>query len=260
MFSEKRFFVLVLVLCLVGLVGPATAAKPGKVQKPITARFDLQMKIWQYTRSTYDRKRRDQCSGALFRARGAGEQTMRVRIPRTRVTVKRIPEWVLGHPVYRMWPVGYRPDFMAPYRVRVAADRRANHHVNELEPPRRDCAEGGPDAREPDPDCGPRSVHGRLDLLPPFMGASRGLGIRLGGPYRPGGFEDLIDSVYEQCALDGPQGLINPKKRPVIAAAKLFGKRKKILASGAERRVRQVSGGRITTTMKWNLVLTRRKK
>lgn len=183
---------------------------------------------------------------------------MVVRIPRVRVTVSRVPEWIFGDTVTRMWPRGYRQDYLAPFRVTVKADRRASSNSVVVVPPEHPCAEGPPDARKPEPDCGLRVLRGRLSLLPAFARRGPGLGIKVRGPYMAGGFEDLVEQVYRQCEMRGPSALQEDGPTAVISARKLFGPKRRLVATDRHRTVNGSGDNRSETTTTWRMVLTRR--
>ncbi|MDQ2621580.1 MAG: hypothetical protein M3Y45_00910 [Actinomycetota bacterium] len=262
--------VLLAAVLILGVSAPAGASPPAKQPGPTTsaaarkpnpprlkaAKFDLTFVARQTSRWSYDEHDHDLCSGGVLRNRGSGAQTMVVRIPKVRVTVARVPEMIVGDVVTRMWPRGSRKNFLAPYRVDVQVNRTATDSSEVVVPPARTCAEGGPDAREPEPDCGSRKLRGRLDLLPPFARRGPGLGIETQGPYMAGGFEDLVGGVYKQCQFRGPDGL-RKTGTTVISARKLFGSKPRLVAGDSRQASSGTDGNISRTTTRWRMVLTR---
>lgn len=264
MFSEIRsVLVLLAALLMLGGASSAAAASVSKVPsspRAKAAKFDLRFVARQTTKWRYDEHDHDLCSGGVTRARGSGSQSMVVRIPRVRVTVSRVPEWIFGDTVTRMWPRGYRQDYLAPFRVTVKVDREASSNSAVVVPPDRQCADGSPDAREPEPDCGARTLRGRLSLLPPFARRGSGLGIKVRGPYMAGGFDDLVEQVYRQCEIRGPSALQEDGPTAVIGARKLFGSKPRLIAVDRHRTVSGSGANRSETTTTWRMILKRRGK
>jgi hypothetical protein len=271
MFNEMRAFLVLLAgVLMLGVAVPATASPPAENPQPAVsakakesqpkrtrvARFDLKFVARQSTRWHYNQQRRDECSGSVIRSRGAGTQTMVARIPKVRVTVARVPEVIVGDTVTRMWPTGSKKVLLAPWKVRVQVNRAATGSSRTIVPPERPCAEGGPDAREPEPDCGTRTLRGRLDLLPPFARQGFGLGIETGGPYTFGEFNDLVDEAYSQCEFNGPQRLMKTGMA-VISRRKLFGRNPRLIAFDSREKSSGPATNRSRTTTKWRMVLTR---